>query len=186
MEASGLAPNVALIVGLLPGTDGKVKMSKSLGNHIPLHAPPGEMYGQLMSLPDEAMCTYFQLLTVLSTAEVDAMLAGHPRAAKARLAREVTARFHSPEAADAAAGEFDRVFARGAAPESMPAYRLVSGETVAALLVRVAAAASTSEARRLVHEGGVSLDGVRLGDPLVPARPGVLRVGRRRFFRLEA
>jgi tyrosyl-tRNA synthetase len=185
MEASGLAPNVAVIVGLLPGTDGRVKMSKSLGNHIPLHAPPGGMYGQLMSLPDEAMRTYFQLLTALSPAEVDGLLAGHPRAAKARLAREVTARFHSPSAADAAAGEFDRVFARGAAPEAMPSHRLAPGETVAAMLVRVGAVASTSEARRLVAEGGVSLDEARLDDPLAPARPGVLRAGRRRFFRLE-
>jgi tyrosyl-tRNA synthetase len=186
MEASGLAPNVAVIVGLLPGTDGKVKMSKSLGNHIPLHAPPGGMYGQLMSLPDGAMRTYFELLTALSAQQIADVLAGHPRAAKARLAREVTARFHSPEAADAAAGEFDRVFARGAAPEAMPVHRLVPGETVAALLVAVGAAASTSAARRLVAEGAVSLDGARRDDPLAPARPGVLRVGRRRFYRLEA
>ncbi len=184
MEASGMPPNVALIVGLLPGTDGKVKMSKSLGNHIPLHAPPGEMYGQLMSLPDEAMRIYFELLTALPTAEVDTLIAGHPRAAKARLALEVTSRFHSPEAAHAAAEEFDRVFRQGAVPESMPEHPLVPGETVAAALVRVGAAASTSEARRLVTEGGVSLDGTRLDDPLAPAGAGVLRVGRRRFFRL--
>jgi tyrosyl-tRNA synthetase len=186
MEASGMPPNVALIVGLLPGTDGKVKMSKSLGNHIPLHAPPGQMYGQLMSLPDEAMRVFFDLLTALPTVEVDALLAGHPRVAKARLAREVTARFNSSDAADAAAAEFDRVFRQGAAPASMPGHRLVPNETLAATLVRVGAAASTSEARRLVAEGGVSLDATRLDDPLAPARAGVLRVGRRRFFRLGA
>lgn len=186
MEATGLPPNTGVIVGLLPGTDGKVKMSKSLGNHIPLHAPPAEMYGLLMSLPDGAMRVYFELLTTLPAAEVDALLAGHPRAAKARLAREVTARFHPPEAAAAAAEEFDRVFARGAAPADVPVHRLAPAESVAALLVRVGAAASTSEARRLVREGGVSLDGRRLDDPLGPARPGVLRVGRRRFYRLEA
>ena len=186
MEASGLAPNVALIVGLLPGTDGKVKMSKSLGNHIPLHALPGEMYGLLMSLPDGAMRAYFDLLTALPASEVEVLLAGHPRAAKARLAREVTSRFHSPAAAEAAAAEFDRVFSRGAAPRTMPVHRLVHGETVAAVLVRIGAASSTSEARRLVAEGGVSLDEARLEDPLAAALPGVLRVGRRRFFRLEA
>jgi tyrosyl-tRNA synthetase len=186
MEAVGLPPNVAVIVGLLPGTDGTVKMSKSLGNHVPLHAPPGGMYGLLMSLPDAAMPVYFELLTALPAAEVAALLAGHPRAAKARLAREVTARFHSPAAAEAAAEEFDRVFARGDAPADVPVHRLAGGETLAALLVRVGAAPSTSEARRLVGGGGVSLDGTACADALVPPRPGLLRVGRRRFYRLEA
>jgi tyrosyl-tRNA synthetase len=185
MEASGLAPNVAVIVGLLPGTDGKTKMSKSLGNHIPLQSSAEDMYGLLMSLPDEAMRAYFDLLTAVPAAEVDALLAGHPRAAKARLAREVAARFYTAEAAEAAALAFDRVFCRGGVPDAMPVHRLVPGETVAAALVRVGAAGSSSEARRLVTEGGVRLDDARLDDPLVPARPGVLRVGRRRFYRLE-
>jgi tyrosyl-tRNA synthetase len=185
MEACGLAPNVAVIVALLPGTDGKTKMSKSLGNHIPLQSSAADMYGQLMSLPDEAMRTYFGLLTSIPALQVDALLAGHPRTSKARLAREVTARFHSPEAADVAAEAFERVFSRGEAPDTMPVHRLASGETVAALLVRIGAAGSSSEARRLVTEGGVRLDGVRLVDPLAPARRGVLRAGRRRFFRIE-
>ncbi|OHD74235.1 MAG: tyrosine--tRNA ligase [Spirochaetes bacterium RBG_13_68_11] len=184
METCGLVPNVAVIVALLPGTDGKTKMSKSLGNHIPLQSSAADMFGQLMSLPDEAMRTYFDLLTTLPTPEVAALLAGHPRTAKARLAREVTARFHSAEAADAAVRAFDRVFSRGEAPDTMPAHPLVPGETVAAALVRIGAAGSSSEARRLVTEGGVRLDGVRLTDPLAPMRPGVLRAGRRRFYRI--
>lgn len=186
MEASGLPPNVAVIVALLPGTDGKNKMSKSLGNHIPLRASAADMFGMLMSIPDDAMRAYFELLTGVPKSEVEALLAGHPRAAKARLAREVTARFHPPADADAAAREFDRVFVRGEAPETMPVHRLEPGETVAAALARIGAARSSSEARRLVAEGGVGLDGVRLGDPLVLMRPGTLRVGRRRFFRIEA
>jgi tyrosyl-tRNA synthetase len=185
MEASGLAPNVAVIVALLPGTDGKTKMSKSLGNHIPLHASPEEMYGLLMSIPDEAMRTYFELLTRLATPQVEELLAGHPKTAKTRLAREVTGGFHSPEAAAAAAQAFDRVFSRGEAPDTMPAHRLVPGETVAAALIRIGAAGSSSEARRLVTEGGVRLDDVRLTDPRAPMRAGVLRAGKRRFFRIE-
>ncbi|MCX7029869.1 MAG: tyrosine--tRNA ligase [Spirochaetes bacterium] len=186
MEACGLAPNVAVIVALLPGTDGKMKMSKSLGNHIPLQSSAQEMFGQLMSLPDQAMRTYFTLLTTLPAPQVEALLAGHPMTAKARLACEVTARFHSPEEADRAAQAFERVFSRGEAPDTMPAHRLVPGETVAAALVRIGAAGSSSEARRLVKEGGVRLDGTRLDDPLAPMRPGVLRAGRRRFTRFES
>lgn len=185
MEASGLTPNVAVIVGLLPGTDGKTKMSKSLGNHIPLRSSAEEMIGQLMSLPDEAMRVYFELLTELPAQEVESLLAGHPMSAKKRLAHEVAARFHSPDAAGAAMQEFERIFSRGGEPESMPAHPQVPGETVAAALVRVGAAATSSEARRLVKEGGVRLDGARLDDPLAPMRPGLLKVGRCRFYRIE-
>jgi tyrosyl-tRNA synthetase len=185
MEASGLPPNVAVIVALLPGTDGKTKMSKSLGNHIPLAAPAADMLGKLMSIPDEAMRSYFELLTAIPAHEVEALLAGHPRTAKMRLAREVTARFHPPADVDAAARVFDLVFSRGEAPETMPVHQLMPGETVAAALARIGAARSCSEARRLVAEGGVNLDGVRLGDPLAPMRPGTLRVGRRRFYRID-
>ena len=95
-------------------------MSKSLGNHIPLQASAGEMFGQLMSLPDEAMRTYFDLLTRLPPPQVEELLAGHPMAAKTRLAREITARFHTGEAADAAARAFERVFSRGGEPDAMP------------------------------------------------------------------
>jgi tyrosyl-tRNA synthetase len=185
MEACGLAPNVAVIVALLPGTDGKTKMSKSLGNHIPLQASAADMFGQLMSLPDEAMRVYFDLLTTLPAPRVEALLAGSPMAAKTHLAREVTARFHSPEAADEAVQAFERVFSRGEAPDTMPAHPLIPGETVAAALVRIGAAGSSSEARRLVTEGGVRLDGVRLTDPLAPMCPGVLKAGKRRFYRIE-
>jgi tyrosyl-tRNA synthetase len=185
MEASGLPPNVAVIVALLPGTDGKTKMSKSLGNHIPLAAPAADMLGKLMSIPDEVMRSYFELLTAIPAHEVEALLAGHPRTAKMRLAREVTARFHPPADVDAAARVFDLVFSRGEAPETMPVHQLMPGETVAAALARIGAARSCSEARRLVAEGGVNLDGVRLGDPLAPMRPGTLRVGRRRFYRID-
>jgi tyrosyl-tRNA synthetase len=186
METSGLPPNIALMVPLLPGTDGKTKMSKSLGNHIPLQASAADMFGRLMSLPDDAMRVYFDLLTAIPAAEVEALLAAHPRTAKARLAREITARFHPPADADAAAQAFDRVFSRREIPDDTPVHRLTAGETVAAALVRIGAAGSSSEARRLVREGGVRLDGLRLDDPLAPIGPGTLRVGRRRFYRLEA
>jgi len=185
MEASGLLPNVAVIVALLPGTDGTTKMSKSLGNHIPLQAPAADMFGKLMSIPDEAMRTYFELLTAMPSRDVDVLLARHPRAAKMRLAREVTARFHTIEAAEAASSEFERVFSRREAPDDIPVQRLVPGETVAAALVGIRAAGSASEARRLVAGGGVRLDGERLDDPLAPMRSGTLRVGPRRFYRIE-
>lgn len=190
MAARGLRPNIAVIVGLLPGTDGTAKMSKSLGNHIQITAAPADMFGKVMSLPDRVMDIYFLLVTRLAAPEIrallDALNAGtiHPRDAKMLLAREIVTIFHSEEAARDAEETFIRVVREGRQPADMPTAALAAQEGTAALLVRCGLAASRSEARRLLSEGAVRLDDVRLLDPLgPPPGPGVLRVGRR-FVRL--
>ena len=171
-------------------------MSKSLGNYIAIEDPPEQMYGKLMSLSDETMWTYWRLCTQLPEAEVErlqrAVAAGeeHPKKVKQRLARTIVGDFWGAEAAAAAEREFERVFAAGELPAEMPEVRVVSAEPV--WIVRAVRecgfAASNGEARRLVGQGAVSIDGERVTDvdAVVPndGRARVLRVGRRRFARL--
>ncbi len=196
----GQPPQVAFLMPLLPGLDGVEKMSKSLGNYIGITEPPEEMYGKVMSIPDDLMPTYFELCTELPEEDVRALVEGlqrgivHPRDAKRRLAWEIVRLWHGGEAARAAEAAFDRVFARKELPEQIPEVsireeELVEGRLpVARLVVRAGLAPSHSEARRLLLQGGVSLDGVRLRDPeeRVVVRDGmVVRVGKRRFARIR-
>ena len=126
MESRGQRPNIAIILGILPGTDGKTKMSKSLGNHIPILAEPADMYGKVMSLPDEAMAAYFALATPLAPDEIAQATGGHPRDAKMRLAREIVAVFHGDEAARAAEERFVALFRHGAEPDEAPQHALAA------------------------------------------------------------
>ncbi len=196
----GQEPQVVLLTPLLPGLDGVQKMSKSLGNAIGITEPPDEMYGKVMSLPDAQMIPYFEYCTLVPPPEVrqlaDALRTGtaHPRDAKKRLAREITTMYHGAAAAGEAEQEFERVFAAHELPEAIPdvplnrahlhggAMRLVQ------LLKELDLVASNGEARRLISQGGVSLDSKRIDDvnAEVPVRDGLLvRVGRRRFARVR-
>jgi tyrosyl-tRNA synthetase len=194
-EALGQRPQVGIIMGILPGTDGVVRMSKSLGNHIQLLAPPEDMYGKIMSVPDVAMPLYARLVTRFTPAEVAAFLADlesgrlHPRDAKMRLAREIVSIFHSPEAVLAAEAHFTRVFQQHALPADMPEHALSGPRPIVDLLVELDLARSRGEARRLIEQGGVRLDGepITAFDRLIaPADGQVLQVGKRRFVRLTA
>jgi tyrosyl-tRNA synthetase len=185
MESRGQKPNIAIILGLLPGTDGRTKMSKSLGNHIPILSTPEQMYGKIMSLPDEAMAPFFRLVTPLEPAQIADVLAGHPRDAKMRLGREIVGAFHDPAAAQDAERKFVALFRDGAEPDAPPEHVLEGATPLVDVLVAAGLAASRSEARRLVAQGAVSIAGVTLRDAEAPVAPaGVLRVGRRRFVRL--
>ncbi len=191
-EAFGQKPQVGIIMGILPGTDGVVKMSKSLGNHIPLLASPEDMYGKVMSIPDEAMPQYFRLVTRWTPAQIEemeeAMRSGrlHPMEAKKKLAWEIVDVFHGSEAADRAAEHFERVFQQGKLPSDIPQFTLSEPINIVDLIVETGLASSKSQARRLIQQGGVRLNGKRVEDIelLVPAREAVLRVGKRRFVRL--
>ncbi len=184
-EREGQAPQVCITTPLLLGTDGR-KMSKTYGNHVPLSADADEIYGKVMSLSDEGMRDWFLLATRIPGVEVDALLAGHPREAKDRLAREVTAQLHGAEAADAAAAEFLRRFRSKERPSEVPA---VSVEARAwplpALLKEAGLAKSTSDARRLIQGGGVRIDGEVTQDVhlevQIGATPLLLQAGKRRF-----
>ena len=188
MAFLGARPNIAIILGLLPGTDGVVKMSKSLDNHIPIGSSAEDMYGKVMSVPDLAMPSYSRLVTRWSPAEIarreSDLEAGrlHPRDAKMQLAHEIVGAFYSDEAADRAQESFVRVFQQHDAPEEMSTFTFSPGQTVADVLVAAGLAASRAQARRLVEQKGVRLDGELLQDAraLFP-RAGILQVGRRKF-----
>ncbi len=195
----GQEPQVVLLTPLLPGLDGVQKMSKSLGNAIGIADPPDEMYGKVMSLSDDLMIQYFEYGTLVPLEEVREIAAGltagrvHPRDAKKRLAREITARYHGGAASQAAEAAFERVFAGHQLPEEIPEVdlprdRLRQGVIrLARLLVEVGLADSNSEARRLISQGGVSLNGERVNEDIdVAVQNGwLIRVGRRRFGRIR-
>ena len=191
MDFKGVKPNIAILLGILPGTDGEIRMSKSLGNHIPILAPPDDMYGKVMSIPDKAMGAYFRLVTRWTSQEIAELEEGlqsgqvHPRDAKMKLAREIVSIFHDPEAAAQAEGNFVRVFQQGDLPQEMPEYRLQPGQTVLDVLEASGLVASRGEGRRLVAQKGVRLDGQTLEDPNQPfPHPGVLQAGKRRFLQV--
>jgi tyrosyl-tRNA synthetase len=192
-QALGQRPLIGLITGILPGTDGVLRMSKSQGNHIPLNTDAADMYGKLMSLPDSCMGTYARLVTRWAPAEVGAFEAGlasgalHPRDAKMRLAGEVTGVFYGEAEAQAAEVAFRRVFQEQSAPESMPEVRVDEGQTIVDVMLACGMAGSKSDARRLVSQRGVHLDDVPVEDagaPLHLSGPATLRVGKRKFARL--
>ncbi len=191
MTSKGVKPNIGIIMGILPGTDGEIKMSKSLGNHIALLLEPADMYGKLMSIPDKAMPDFFRLVSRLNPAEIEEIEKGlsegklHPRDVKMRLAREIVNIYHDPETAKEAEEAFKRVFQKGDVPEDMPEYKLVDGQTVLDVLADSKIVPSRGEGRRMVQQGGVSLDGEKFADPHAEfPGPGVLRVGKRKFMRV--
>ncbi len=199
MREHGLEPQVVLTVPLLEGLDGVEKMSKSLGNYVAVEDPPFEMFGKLMSVSDDLMWKYWLLLTDRTEAEIAGMQREveegrrHPMDVKKELARTLVTELHSGEAAEEAQREFEKVFSRREDPTEIPVVELPSpGEK--ALLSRVLAeaglAASNSEARRLITQGGVRVDDERVTDPRgeVPAAPGtelLVRAGKRRFARIR-
>lgn len=191
MTYLGEKPNIGIIVGILPGTDGDVKMSKSLGNHIPLLSTPEDMYGKVMSIPDKAMGQYFRLVTRWLPGEISeietALAKGkmHPKDVKMRLAHEIVSIYHSPAAADQAQEAFVRVFQQGDIPTDMPEYRLSGEKTVLDVLVDSGLVSSKSEGRRMLSQNGVRLDGDTLSEAAEPfPHTGVLQVGKRRFLRV--
>jgi tyrosyl-tRNA synthetase len=190
MRSHGLAPQVVLTLPLLEGVEGAEKMSKSLSNHIGIDEPPREMFGKIMSLSDERMWRYYELLSAVADAELEARRQGHPKDAKVQLALEMVERFHSREAAEDARAEFLRMFGSGRGlPDDVPERTIDcrDGSIGLALLLRECGMAqSTSDAGRLIAQGGVELDGRRATDPKEVLRAGgthLLRVGKRRVCR---
>ena len=191
----GQRPQAILTTPLLEGLDGVRKMSKSYGNYVGLDEPAGEIYGKVMSISDQLMWRYFELLSLRPEQELSGIRkqvedGGNPRDAKMELAHELAQRLHDRAAADAAAERFAAQFQRRETPEEVPE-RIVdsdeSGLPVAAALRAAGLAKSSSEARRLIEQGGVKLDGKRLSDPdrrLDAGSSLLAQVGKRRFCRL--
>ena len=198
MREYGLEPQVVLTLPLLEGTDGVEKMSKSLGNAIGIAESPREIFGKTMSLSDDLMWRYYTLCTDLTLRDIEALkgrvAAGetHPKQAKGELARRIVADFHGEEAATEAAAEFERIFARKETPDEIREVRMPAAAEplwIPKLLVAAGLAKSNGEARRLIEQGGVSLDGLRLSDPAatIAARPAashLFKVGKRHFVRV--
>jgi len=198
-EDHGLEPEVILAMPLLEGLDGVQKMSKSLGNYIGVTDPPQEMFGKIMSIPDNLMLKYFELLTNCSSSELDSIKNDldsgqlHPRNAKVRLAQQIVKQYRGEGAAEQAAKEFDRVFRDKDLPADLPVFRLSSLELKAGkiwivkLLYQSALVASKSEAQRMIKQGAVELDQEKIMDASldVPVKDGsVLQIGKRKFLKI--
>ena len=191
-EALGQKPLVGIITGILPGTDGVQRMSKSTGNIVPINTGAEDMYGKLMSIPDFAMGKYLRLATRWSPHEVEAFErevgAGslHPRDAKMKLAFEITSIFYGDAEAQKAQEAFVKTFQQKEVPDEMPEYDLQPGQTILDVILETKMASSKSEARRLFDQKGVRLDGETIdrSDTAFP-HPGVLQVGKRKFLRVK-
>jgi tyrosyl-tRNA synthetase len=193
MEVLGAKPNIAIIHGILPGTDGEIKMSKSLGNHIPINSTPEDMYGKVMSIPDHAMDQFFRLVTRWGPDKIDdleSQLASgkaNPRDIKMALAREIVSIYHGDESAEAAEREFRNVFQKQGLPEDIPDYKIAGQVLLVDLIADAGLAKSKSAARRLIQQSAVRLDDEVMEDiyaTIDVETPRVLRVGKRRFLRL--
>lgn len=189
----GQAPQAVLTMPLLEGTDGVQKMSKSLGNYIGINEPPSEMFGKLMSISDELMWRYLELLSFESAGTLQAWRRDvaeglNPMEVKFRLASELVGRFHGKNAAQDAHSAFVSRFRLGATPADMPEVQLSAPEGLglAQILKTAGLVASTSEAQRLISQGGVRVDGEKVSDPKQTLKAGryVVQVGKRKFCRI--
>ncbi|GIB58536.1 tyrosine--tRNA ligase [Vibrio cholerae] len=190
-KANGQKPQVVLMMPLLVGLDGEKKMSKSAHNYIGVSEAPSEMFGKIMSISDDLMWSYYELLSFRPLEEVAQFKAevangSNPRDIKILLAKEIIARFHSQADADAAEQEFINRFQKGAMPEEMPEFEFESGIAISNLLKEAGLVASTSDALRMIKQGAVKLDGEKLEDAkLIPAcSTSVYQVGKRKFARV--
>ena len=193
-QAMGQKPQVGIVLGILPGTDGKIKMSKSQGNYVPIGTSAGDMYGKIMSIPDYAMAAYWRLATRKTPKEVAEMerqlsqARMHPRDAKASLATEITEIFWGKEEAAIAGDRFDHIFRSGEAPEGLPTVHIQRNASAIDIILECGFANSRSEARRLIKQGGVKVNGIRISadeSRLDIQKASTLQVGKRRFAKIS-
>ncbi|MBM3126096.1 MAG: tyrosine--tRNA ligase [Chloroflexi bacterium] len=191
-EALGQKPLVGIITGILPGTDGIQRMSKSVGNVIPINSGPADMFGKLMSVPDVALGKYMRLTTRWLPPKIEEieneLNAGslHPRDVKMQVAEEIVGIFYGDAQASRARQTFVKTFQQREVPEDIPEYSIKPGQSALEILLDAGLASSRSEARRLFDQKGVRLDGTAIerGDQTVTP-PGILQVGKRKFLRLR-
>jgi len=190
MMVLGAQPNIAICLGILPGTDGSEKMSKSLGNYVPITTTPNDIYGKIMSIPDESMPIYSRLVTRWSPEMIEkiekALSIGelHPRDAKMKLAYEVTSAFYGDQKAERAQKDFIRKFQEKTIPDDMDEFPISEDAICLDVLVAAGLVSSRSQGRRMVEQNAVKLDGVTISNWNAQMRPGVLQVGKRKFLRL--
>ena len=190
-KANGQKPQVVLTMPLLVGLDGVKKMSKSANNYIGISDAPSEMFGKIMSISDDLMWSYYELLSFRPLEEIEQFKAEvvngkNPRDIKILLAKEIIARFHSEADADAAEQEFINRFQKGAMPDEMPEFEFEAGIAIANLMKEAGLVNSTSDAMRMIRQGAAKIDGDKIEDTkLVPAAgTAVYQVGKRKFARV--
>jgi len=190
----GHEPQVAFTMPILVGTDGVQKMSKSLGNYVGITEEADQIYGKIMSISDDLMPEYYRLATSLSTSEVNAILEQiesnniHPRDAKMRLAREIVSLYHGHSKAEEAEKQFKQVFQKKEMPSEMDAFSYNAPAGIVKVMVESGLASSKSEARRLIQQNGVKIDGETVGSTdleLTDKKEQVIQVGKRRFARVK-
>jgi tyrosyl-tRNA synthetase len=192
----GQAPQVTLTMPILEGLDGQEKMSKSLGNYVGINEAAGQIYGKLLSIPDELMIKYYELLTDLSLADLKAVreqIASEPKAVKMRLARQITAQYHGAEAAAAAEAEFEKMFGKSGdgLPDNIEEVTVAApaeGLPLMKILTVTGMAESGGEARRLLQQGGVKIDQVKETDGQKMFKPGadfIVQAGKRKFLKIS-
>ena len=173
---------VVLTMPLLEGTDGAAKMSKSFGNYIGINELPKEIFGKIMSISDELMLKYYELLT---DEDLNLVKQLHPKEAKVNLAKIIITQYHSGQAAQNQADEFTRVFSQKEIPLDMPKFKTDGKKTILVILTESKLAASGNEARRLIKQGAVSFNNVKVQkDDFIPLEPGILKAGSRRFLKV--
>ncbi len=178
----GQPQQVVLTMPLLEGTDGIQKMSKSYGNYIGINEPAKDMFGKIMSISDELMLKYYELLTDEDLNSVRQM---HPKEAKVNLAKIIITQYHSAQAAQKEAEEFTRVFSQKEIPEDMPEYKTDGKKNIVVILTETKLAASGNEARRLIKQGAVSFNNIKVDqEGFILKEAGVLKAGSRRFLRI--
>ncbi|EKD7163207.1 tyrosine--tRNA ligase [Vibrio vulnificus] len=190
-KANGQKPQVVLMMPLLVGLDGEKKMSKSANNYIGVSEAPCEMFGKIMSISDDLMWSYYELLSFrpleeLAQFKADVAAGKNPRDIKVLLAKEIIARFHSEADADAAEQEFVNRFAKNQIPDEMPEFTFAAGTPMANLLKEAELCSSTSEAMRMVKQGAAKMDGEKVEDAKAEPAVGtyVFQVGKRKFARI--
>jgi tyrosyl-tRNA synthetase len=183
-EAYGQAPQVVMMTPLLEGTDGVQKMSKSLGNYIGINESPGDIFGKVMSVSDELMLKYYEHLT---GADLDQVKSLHPKKAKLQLAENIVTQFYSSPVAKEAGVEFEKIFSQGQTPEEMPEVdlSLSKSRNLADILLSAGMVGSKSDFRRLLRQQAISHEGVKITDEQWEPKPGILKIGKRRFLRLK-
>lgn len=185
-KAAGQEPQVVILVKLLEGTDGIQKMSKSLNNSIGITESPKDIFGKVMSISDELMIRYYELLTDVPLAQIKEL---HPRDAKVKLAHEIVSRFYNREEADKVSEEFDSVFSKKQLPSDLPVAIIQGGQIpLTKLMAEHELVASLSEARRMIVQGGVSIDGEKISDTshvIEGVSECLVKVGKRKFIQVK-
>ena len=188
----GQMPQVVITMPILVGLDGKDKMSKSKGNYIGVTDEPSDMFGKVMSISDEMMENYFTLLTDLSSEKISELVDGsktHPKEAKVLLGKMIVSQFYDEAAGEAAAGEFEKVFAKGQLPDEIAEVEISADVIMASkLLLQCGLVSSGGEAKRAIKQGGVSIDSKKVSDPNAEISPKdgmIIQVGKRKFAQLK-